>query len=154
MRLADPATCGRASPPVTEAAARCLWNLAISDRNKLRIAQHGGVAALVALARDGATVGAKEAAAGALRNLSYENDDARSRMVACGAVDTLLGMEEVSETASKHAVALLKHVADLDACRPMVAKALHLRWRDATIDIIRATIDAHFREAIVAQAEL
>lgn len=249
MRLADPATCGRASPPVTEAAARCLWNLAISDRNKLRIAQHGGVAALVALARDGATVGAKEAAAGALRNLavdkanqvavvaagaipplvellrdggslrcatprtatsvaagaecaarclwnlafdnaanqaaivaagavealcdlcgsggttpcregaagalrnlSYENDDARSRMVACGAVDTLLGMEEVSETASKHAVALLKHVADLDACRPMVAKALHLRWRDATIDIIRATIDAHFREAIVAKS--
>ncbi|KAH8095974.1 hypothetical protein JL720_3311 [Aureococcus anophagefferens] len=114
----------------------------------------GAVEALCDLCGSGGTTPCREGAAGALRNLSYENDDARSRMVACGAVDTLLGMEEVSETASKHAVALLKHVADLDTCRPMVAKALHLRWRDATIDIIRATIDAHFREATVAQATL
>ncbi|KAH8060299.1 hypothetical protein JL720_13638 [Aureococcus anophagefferens] len=83
----------------------------------------GAVEALCDLCGSGGTTPCREGAAGALRNLSYENDDARSRMVACGAVDTLLGME-----------------------------ALHLRWRDATIDIIRATIDAHFREAIVAKS--
>ena len=98
VRLADPATCGRASPPVTEAAARCLWNLAISDRNKLRIAQHGGVAALVALARDGATVGAKEAAAGALRNLAVDKAN-QVAVVAAGAIPPLV--ELLSPSASR-----------------------------------------------------
>ena len=123
VRLADPATCGRASPPVTEAAARCLWNLAISDRNKLRIAQHGGVAALVALARDGATVGAKEAAAGALRNLAVDKAN-QVAVVAAGAIPPLVDLVRVGgDAAKKEAAAALGELAFDDDVRKRIAAA-------------------------------
>jgi hypothetical protein len=121
--------------------------------NQAAIVEAGAVEALVDLCDCGGTVACKEGAAGALRNISHDSDRAREAMTAAGAVDVLLGMDEVSATASKHAVALLKHVADHEPSRPAVAKALHLRWRDASKEILDSTIEAHFREVIVAESK-
>ena len=56
--------------PRARDAAKALKNLAFnSDNNKVAIAKAGGIAPLVALARDG-TNGQKTEAAAALRNLS------------------------------------------------------------------------------------
>ena len=57
-----------------EKAARALANLALTDDNQVAIAQAGGIAPLVALARGG-THEQKEAAAAALSILAHNKDN-------------------------------------------------------------------------------
>ncbi|KAH8063085.1 hypothetical protein JL722_2244 [Aureococcus anophagefferens] len=58
-----------------ECAARALWNLSINNDNKVAIAESGAIGPLVTLLSKGGTIGAKEAAAGALRNLAVNVDN-------------------------------------------------------------------------------
>ena len=67
-----------------------LRNLAANADNQAAIAKEGGIAPLVALARDG-TDGQKEAAAAALRNLAF-NDDNKVAIARAGGIAPLVAL--------------------------------------------------------------
>ena len=79
-----------------EAAARCFWNLAVDDDNKVQIAASGAVPALVAVlsSKGEERRGAREAAAGALRNLAVRPEN-RALIIEGGACSTARGAPEV-----------------------------------------------------------
>ena len=89
-----------------EAAARCLWNLAVDDDNKVQIAASGAVPALVAvLASTGEERrGAREAAAGALRNLAVRPEN-RSLIIEGGAAPPLVALLQSADAAGSEAAA-------------------------------------------------
>ena len=89
-----------------EAAARCLWNLAVDDDNKVQIAASGAVPALVAvLASKGEDRrGARKAAAGALRNLAVRPEN-RSLIIEGGAAPPLVALLQSADAAGSEAAA-------------------------------------------------
>ena len=70
----------------------------------------------------------KEAAAGALRNLTYNNNVNRNAMAAAGAVPILVDMckQGENEMSQMHAAALLKNLTSSPQCIAAVAKELGL----------------------------
>ena len=79
------ALCAGADVAGAEVAARALWNLAYnSKKNQTKLVEDGAIGVLVTMSKDGGSDACKEAAAGALRNLSYENDAVRPPRVHAG----------------------------------------------------------------------
>jgi hypothetical protein len=98
-------------------AARALWELAHGSDMKVEIAQAGGIAPLVALARDG-TDEQKAHAAGTLASLSV-NDDNKVAIAEAGGIPLLVALTrdgtEDQKTAAAVALANLAHNADNQA---------------------------------------
>ena len=89
-----------------EAAARCLWNLAVDDDNKVQIAASGAVPALVAVlsSKGEERRGAREAAAGALRNLAVRPEN-RALIIEGGASQPLVALLKSADAAGSEAAA-------------------------------------------------
>ena len=98
----------------------------------------GAIGVLVTMSKDGGSDACREAAAGALRNLSYENDDARLDMVKNGAIPVLAEIcVEGTEMSRIHAAALLKNLNSQPDCLRAVAAEFQL-----PDDSSKAAVDA------------
>ena len=116
-----------------------LWNLAYnSKKNQSKLVEAGAIGVLVTMSKDGGSDACREAAAGALRNLSYENDDARLDMVKNGAIPVLAEIcVEGTEMSRIHAAALLKNLNSQPDCLRAVAAEFQL-----PDDSSKAAVDA------------
>ena len=112
--------------PCKEHVAACLCNLAKRNAYRMAIAQAGGVAALLALARDGRSENQVTHAAFALGGIAFCNEANKAAIIAAGGVDVL---SEIAKTAASRAqqqtaAYALKHVlAPPPAPPPEVAPA-------------------------------
>jgi len=139
-----------------EAAARCLWNLAVDDGNKEAIAESGAVPALVCVlaAAGDDRAGAREAAAGALRNLAVRPEN-RSLIIEGGAAPALVALIQSADAAGAEAAARCvwnlafespENQAALGLCiEPLVALCEHggAAARGAAAGALRNLLHAH-----------
>ena len=102
-----------------EAASLALWKLARNKENTIDIINHGAIPGLVELLTQ---PGAREAAAGALRNLASKNIPAKDAIVEAGAIPKLVSLLKEDVNSKEKAASCLAHLA-LDHGKNKVAIA-------------------------------